>query len=162
MNSFSMSLCLLLSLCCVFNVPACINVSRPPLRLLIYESYPGLSLLPPEGSIDGPICRVCHQENRLMSTNIMNILLTTYALQHIRFRRYIRDYILRCYKKFWVISFCRKIIFWQRPSKNVMFHGKYLCGSNSPPCFDINLSLDPHIILCNTPFCLLFKHCKIR
>lgn len=79
-------LCLLLSLCCVFSVPACINVSLPPHWPLIYESYPGLSLLPPEGSIDGPICRVCQQENRLMSTNIMNILLTTCGLQHLRFR----------------------------------------------------------------------------
>lgn len=52
MKSLNMSLCLLLSLGCVFNVPACINVSHPPHRLLIYESYLGLSLLPPEGSID--------------------------------------------------------------------------------------------------------------
>lgn len=86
MKSFSVSLCLLLSLCCVFNVPACINVSRPPYPLLIYEFYPALSLLPPGGSIDGPICRVCHQKNRLVSTNIMNILLTTCGLQHLRFR----------------------------------------------------------------------------
>lgn len=35
-----------------FTVPACINVSRPPHRLLIYESYPGLSLLSPVGGID--------------------------------------------------------------------------------------------------------------
>ena len=66
------------------RVPACINVSRPPYRRLIYEFHPGLSLLPPEGSIDGPICRL--QENRLMSTNIMNILLTTCGPQHLRYR----------------------------------------------------------------------------
>lgn len=36
----------------VFNVLACINVSSPPHRLLIYESYPGLSLQPPEESTD--------------------------------------------------------------------------------------------------------------
>lgn len=35
-----------------FTVPACINVSRPPHRLLIYESYPALSLLSPVGGID--------------------------------------------------------------------------------------------------------------
>lgn len=86
MKSFSISLCLLLSFCCISNVPACFNVSHPPYWLLIYDSYPGLSLLPPEGSIDGPICRVCHQENCLMSTNIMNILLTTCGLQEFRFR----------------------------------------------------------------------------
>lgn len=79
-------LCLWLSLCCVFSVHACINVNCPPHRLLIYESYPGLSLLPPERRIYGPICRVCQRENRLMSTNIMNIVLTTCGLQHLTFR----------------------------------------------------------------------------
>lgn len=52
MKSLNMSLCFLLSLHGVFNVLACINVSSPPHRLLIYESYPGLSLLPPEESTD--------------------------------------------------------------------------------------------------------------
>lgn len=77
---------LVLCLCCVFSVPTCINVSSPPHRLLIYESHPGLSLLPAEGSIDGTICRDHQEENRLMSTNIMNILLTTTGLQQLRFR----------------------------------------------------------------------------
>lgn len=51
MKSLNMSLCFLLSLYSVFNVLACINVSSPPHRLLIYESYPGLSLLPPEEAL---------------------------------------------------------------------------------------------------------------
>lgn len=128
------------------DVPACINVSRPPHQLLIYESYPGLSLPPPEGSIDGPICRVSHQENRLMSANIMNILLTTCGLQHLRFRWYIRRWYIKMLQDnlgyfisegdpfFWLLQkWC--------------FIWKYFCGCHYPPCFVLNLSLAPH---CNT------------
>ena len=127
MKSFSMSLCLLLSLYCVSSVPACINVSCPPYWLLIYESYPGLSLLPPEGSIDGPICRVCHQENCLTSTNIMNILLTTCGLQEFRFR--------------W-----SKMKYWDVTRNSALFHfvGRSFLLAEVPPqmqCFIGNISV---------------------
>lgn len=79
-------LCLFLSLCCVFSVFPLINVSQHPYWLLIYESCPTLSLLSTEGSIDGPICQVCHRENCLVSKSIMNILLTSFGRQHLRMR----------------------------------------------------------------------------
>lgn len=57
-------------------------------------------------------CQICHQENHLMSTNIMNILLTTCGQQHHRFRWYIkRWYIKMLHEILWVISFCWQIIF---------------------------------------------------
>lgn len=74
MKSLSMPLCLLLSLCCVFNVQACINVSHSPYRRLIYESYPGLSLLTPEGSTDAESVtrRIpsCHKHYEYSSDNL--------------------------------------------------------------------------------------------
>lgn len=120
MKSFSGLLCLLHSFCSVFNAPACINDSWSPQRPLIYEFYPGLSLPPPEGSIDGPICRVCHHENRPLSANIMNILLTTSGLQHLRFRWYrmiqeiLSDFILL--GEYYYIFLC-----WGLPIKVMFF-----------------------------------------
>lgn len=120
MKSLYMSLCLLLSLGCVFNVPACINVSHLPHRLLIYESYLGLSLLPPEGSIDveSVTKRIasCPQTSWIffwqpVASSISDLDDT------------LEDDILKCCMKFWDISIGWQIIFLTEilPEKKVIF-----------------------------------------
>lgn len=96
MKSFSVSLCLLLSLCCVFNVPACINVSLPPYRLLIYEFY-------------RLVCHYCLQKGALMDQYVESVtrrIASCPQTSWIFFWQPVAcsisdlDDILRCYKKF--------------------------------------------------------------
>lgn len=135
-KSLSMSLCLLLSLSCVFNVPACINVSRPPHRLLIYESYPGLSLLPPEGSID--VKSVTRRITSCPQTSWI-FFWQPVASSISDLDDTLKDDILKCCMKFWVISFCWQIIF--------IVKSKYFCGCHNHQCFVVNLALNPHMKL---------------
>lgn len=110
----------------VFSVSLHVSMSATlPVGLWFMNLFSGLSLLPPEGSIDGPICPVCHQENCLVSINIMNILLTTCDRQHLKFRWYIKmlqeilgyfillvDYLLRSARNKRDISVAVKALCW--------------------------------------------------
>lgn len=91
-------------------------------------------------------CQICHEENCLMSTNIMNILLTTCGQQHLRFRWYIRRWYIKMlheilgYFNLLADNFSSWDPSWKSDSK-------YFCGCHNLPCFALNLVLDPHMIL---------------
>lgn len=132
---------------------------------------PRLLLLPQEGNTDGPICRVCHQENPFMSTNIMNIFLTTCGPQLLRLRwceviyrdiarnssPWLFNFVVRCIGQVHEVLpqtyFCRTMFVWLLSfSTSFIWYTVYSDSHDILSCF--LFSNNPAEVDSHTPFLL--------